>query len=88
MKINLHIERLVLEGLPLERAHGPQLQDAVQQELRRLLGTGGIAPAMMSGGAMPRARGGDVSYAKESSPRQLGTQIAQSVHGSCSEFNL
>jgi hypothetical protein len=84
MKINLHIERLVLEGLPLEHAHGPQVQDAVQQELSRLLGAGGIGPSLMSGEAMPRARGGDVSYAKESSPRQLGTQIAQSVHGGLS----
>jgi hypothetical protein len=84
MKINLHIERLVLEGLPLERAQGPQVQAAVQQELTRLLATGGIAPALMSGGARPRARGGDMSYAKESSPRQLGTQIAQSVHGGLS----
>ena len=84
MKINLHIERLVLEGLPLERAHGSQVQHAVQQELTRLLGTGGMAPALMSGGAMPRASGGDMSYAKDSSPRQLGTQIAQSVHGGLS----
>ena len=80
MKINLHIERLVLEGLPLERAHGPQVQIAVQQELTRLLGTGAVAPGLTDG-ATPYARGTDVSYAKESSPRQLGTQIAQSVHG-------
>jgi hypothetical protein len=82
MKINLHIERLVLEGLPLERAQGPQVQAAVQQELTRLLGANGVAPGLP--GAMPYARGSEVSYSRESTPRQLGTQIAQSVHGGLS----
>lgn len=82
MKINLHIERLVLEGLPLERAHGPQVQDAVQRELRWLLGANGVAPELR--GAMPYARGTELSYSQESTPRQLGTQIAQSVHGGLS----
>jgi hypothetical protein len=80
MKINLHIERLVLEGLPLSSAQAPMVQLAVQQELTRLLGVNGIAPGLMSGGAMPHTRGGNVQLASETSPRQMGTQIAQSVH--------
>lgn len=80
MKINLHIERLVLEGLPLERAQAPLVQLAVEQELMRLLGAKRIGPDLMSGGAMPSARGGNLQFAREASPRQLGTQIAQSVH--------
>ena len=80
MKINLHIERLVLDGLPLERAHGSLVQAAVQQELSRLFAVNGIAPQLSPGGAMPHARGGDMQFAKEATPRQLGTQIAQSVH--------
>jgi hypothetical protein len=73
---------LVLEGLPLDRAHGPQVQAAVQQELKRLLGANGVAPGLT--GALPSARGTEVSYSRESTPRQLGTQIAQSVHGGLS----
>ena len=80
MKINLHIERLVLDGLPLERAHGSLVQAAVQQELSRLFAVNRIAPQLSSVGAMPHARGGDMQFAKEATPRQLGTQIAQSVH--------
>ena len=76
MKINLHIERLVLEGLPLSSAQGPVVQLAVQQELTRLLLSNGIGPGLISGGTMPHAAGG----ATEASPRQMGTQIAQSVH--------
>ena len=80
MKINLHIERLVLEGLPLSSGQAPLVQLAVQQELTRLLRSNGIAPGFMSGGAMPHASGGNMQLAPETSPRQMGTQIAQSVH--------
>ncbi|HJP92671.1 MAG TPA: hypothetical protein VJ875_12000 [Pyrinomonadaceae bacterium] len=80
MKINLHIERLVLEGLPVTSGQAPLVQLAVQQELTRLLGFTRIAPQLMSGGAMPYARGSAVRFGGEASPRQLGTQIAQSVH--------
>jgi hypothetical protein len=80
MKINLHIERLVLEGLPLSRAQGPLVQRAIEVELARLFGSGVIASGLASGGSIPRAVGGPLQFAKEASPRQLGTQIAQSVH--------
>lgn len=80
MKINLHIERLVLEGLPLSRAQGPLVQRAVELELTRLFGGGDIAAGLRSGGTIPHAAGGPLHFAKEASPRQLGTQIAQSVH--------
>jgi hypothetical protein len=80
MKINVHIERLVLEGLPLSRAHGPLVRRAVEAELARLLATSGVAPELRSPGTIPRAQGSPVQYASESGPRQLGTQIAQSVH--------
>jgi hypothetical protein len=80
MKINLHIERLVLEGLPVSRAQGPLVQHAVELELARLFADGVIAPGLRSGGMIPHAAGGSLQFASEASPRQVGTQIAQSVH--------
>ena len=80
MNINLHIDRLVLEGLPLTRAQGPVVQRAVEMELARLFAGTGIGPGFRSGGMVPRATGGAMQFARESTPRQLGTQIAQSVH--------
>jgi hypothetical protein len=52
----------------------------VQQELTRLLRVNGIAPDLPVSGATSHARGGNMQFAKEASPHQLGTQIAQSVH--------
>ncbi|HEX3184542.1 MAG TPA: hypothetical protein VHQ94_07085 [Pyrinomonadaceae bacterium] len=80
MNINLHIERLVLEGLPLSRAQGPLVQRAVELELARLFAGTGMGPAFTSGGTVPRASGGAMQFAREATPGQLGTQIAQSVH--------
>jgi len=85
MTINLHIERLVLEGLPLTQRQGPLVRTAIERELVRLLASDGIAPGLMSGAAMPNAPGGAMQFAKEASPRQLGTQIAQSVHEGLAE---
>jgi len=85
MTINLHIERLVLEGLPLARAQGPLVQHAVELELARLFVGAGIGPGFRSGGMIPRITGGPMQFAREATPRQLGTQIAQSVHDGLSK---
>jgi len=85
MNINLHIERLVLEGLPLTRAQGPLVQRAVEVELARLFGGSGVGPAFRSGGTIPRANGSAMQFAHEATPGQLGTQIAQSVHDGLSK---
>ena len=37
MNINLHIERLILDGLPIEPRQRAQVQAAVEAELARLL---------------------------------------------------
>jgi hypothetical protein len=85
MNINLHIERLVLEGLPLTRAQGPLVQRAVQLELARLFAGTSVGPAFSSGGTVPRANGGAIQFVREATPGQLGTQIAQSVHDGLSK---
>jgi hypothetical protein len=85
MKIVLHIERLILDGLPLERRDAPTVQAAIETELTRLLASGGLSPSLMSGGALPAAQGGAIQLTNESTPTQLGTQIAQAVHGGLSE---
>lgn len=80
MKINLHIERLVLDGLPLSSVEGPQLRRAVQAELSRLLTSGGLSQELRSGGAVPHISAGVVHVARNNSPGKLGTQIARALH--------
>jgi hypothetical protein len=81
MKINVHIERLILEGLPVSGHEGPHVRAAVEAELSRLLGHHGISEEFRSGGAFPTLRASPMRLEAPTSPRQIGRQIAQSVYG-------
>jgi len=79
MKIDLHIERLVLDGLPAGSAQGPAIRAAVQTELARLLGTHGLSAELRSGVALPQIRGGSLDLKTNLKPANLGRAIAQAV---------
>ena len=81
MKIKLHIDRLILDGLPLERRHGPLVQAAVEKELARLLAAHGLGWEWQSGGAVARVSAPGFRLANENSPSRLGQQIAGSIYG-------
>ncbi len=80
MKIALNIERLSLDGLPLERRDGREVQAAVEQELARLLRAQGLGPEWRAGGAAARVQAPGLQVAKETQPRLLGRRIAGSIH--------
>jgi hypothetical protein len=81
VKINLSIERLVLDGIKLEPAQRPLLQEALQAELGRLLAAGGIEGGLAAGGMVPSVRADGFAMSVDGSPASLGRQIAQSVYG-------
>jgi len=81
MNINLYIERLVLDGLPITRSQGALVQAAVEAELAQLLSDGGLASTLQSGGASPSMRADAIQLAGESHPAQIGHQIARAVYG-------
>jgi hypothetical protein len=85
MNINLHIERLVLDGITLRRGQEPLLRAAVEAELARLFSTHGVASGLMSGGAVPRLHAGDIQLATENNAQHLGQQIARALHGGLGE---
>jgi hypothetical protein len=81
MSLHLHIDRLVLDGLPLRAVDRAALQAAVETELARLLSEGGLAPGLVEGGAVPALRGGSLQEGRGDKAAGLGTQIAQAVYG-------
>jgi hypothetical protein len=81
MNINLHIERLVLDGIQLGPGQRPLLQAAVEAELTRLLARDGLNDALRSGGALYSARAAEIQLVKDGNPAQLGEQIAEVVYG-------
>ncbi len=80
MNINLHIERLVLEGIDLDPAQRPILQAAVEAELSRLLAEGGVG-SLAAGGAVPSVKAEGFQMGGDGNPSALGRQIAGAVYG-------
>lgn len=86
MNIVLHIERLVLDGIPAETGLSTVLQQAVQTELARLLATGSPAAQWRRGVAVRSVAGSTFmlpathEYARPAGAGVLGARIAASIH--------
>lgn len=82
MNINLHIERLHLDGISLSPGERPLLKAAVEGELTRLLSSGCLSEALQSGGAsLYSARAAGIQLMNDGNTAQLGEQIAGAVYG-------
>jgi hypothetical protein len=79
-RITVHIERLVLDGIPIGKAQAPALQAAIEAELVRLLAVHGIADEFRSGAALASIRTGTITLSGENKPGGLGRKIARAVH--------
>ena len=79
MNINLHIDRLVLDGVNIAPGQRHLLQASVEMELTRLLTDGGLASSLAQGSALPRLSTSGIQLTGNN-PMQLGRQIAQSVY--------
>lgn len=80
MKINLQIERLILDGLDVAPHERPVLQAAVESELARLLAVEGLNQELTAGGAWPSLGAVSIQMANNNSPERVGHQIAQAVY--------
>ena len=80
MNINLHIERLILDGLPLEQRDGAQVWDAIAAELTQALTSGGVANNLAHGGALAWLALNAVQV-DAPRPKTIGEQIARSIYG-------
>lgn len=81
MNINLHIERLVLDGLAVAPRERARFQAAVETELTRLLTSDGLSSMLLSGGTMPHLPATSIQLSDQANPIDLGQQIAGAVHG-------
>ncbi len=81
MKIKVHIERLVLHGLPVSRSQGRLVQTTVERELAQLLANGGLSDGLRAGGALPALPAKNIRLEKNGQPGCVGKQIAGAVYG-------
>jgi hypothetical protein len=78
MNITVHIERLILDGVPFAGGQESVLRAGLEAELVRLLGKEGLSG--ISASALERLPGGTVQLDGESKPALVGQQIAQSIY--------
>lgn len=81
MTINLHIERLILEGINMSPGQPQLLQASVEAELARLLAGGGLASQLTGGGALPCIACPALQLNGGNAPAELGRRIAGAVYG-------
>jgi hypothetical protein len=87
MRINVHIERLILEHLPIRSFQGPHVQRAIEEELTRLLAADGLSDELRGDVAVPRVRAGSIRFTKETQPTKLGQNIGRAIHESIGDSN-
>lgn len=81
MKINLHIDRVILEGVNLKPGQQHLVQAGLEAEFSRLLKDRRLASGFTRNLAVPRVTASDIRLSGDNNPSQLGEQIAQSVYG-------
>jgi hypothetical protein len=86
MNINLHIERLVLDGLAVGSGQAGLVQTAVESELGRLVTSSLFSPA--SSFAEARVAGGEIHLRPGVSARDLGVEIGRSVFASLTPYGF
>ncbi len=77
MNIKLHIEEMVLDGLPVCGPEAPNVQAAFQAELARLLAAGFVAPQTSS--VLGSLAGGEIGISPGITAHELGGEIGRSV---------
>jgi hypothetical protein len=80
MTIRVHIDRLVLNEMPIARREGRLVQQAMEKELARLIAAGGLSPDIASGGAYPEVSARNISISG-SNAQVIGKEIARAVYG-------
>ena len=81
IEFNLHIERLVLDGVDIASGQGDLLQASVMNELTQLFNSGGLSSNLVGGASLTGVATSSIQLST-GKPQSLGQQIAHSVYGS------
>lgn len=80
MNINLHIERLVLDGINIAPGQSHLLKATITNELTQLLNSGGLDRSFVEGRVLSRLTTNNIQLTNNK-PGELEQKIAQSVYG-------
>lgn len=80
MNINLHIDRLVLDGVSVEPHQRAELKAAVETQLGHLLVSNGIGSGVQSSNHFRAVSGGLISIENIHMPISFGQQIGDAIY--------
>ena len=80
MSINLHIERLVLDGLPVDARGGAQVKAAVRAELVRRMAESGVPAGLQAGFNKARILAPTLRLNSSFHAKGIGTQIGAGIY--------
>ena len=86
MSLNIHIERLLLDGIPIGRHDARLIQAAVEAKLAELFAGDSGMPRINFRSALPHLRGANITLSTGFEPAAAGVQIARAVHSTIGEF--
>lgn len=81
MNLNLHVERLILDGMDIPARHHPAIQEAVITELTRLITEGSLKLGLDADSSLYEMPSATFQLSNGSEPTELGQQIARAVYG-------
>ncbi len=87
MNINLHIERLILDGLPVEARDSALVQAAVEAELGRLLSERGIPSDLQTDVNQARIPAPTLRLNSSFHAKEIGTQIGAGIYSAFEGLN-
>jgi hypothetical protein len=77
--MSLHIDRMVIDGVPLSAGQCSHLKAAVLKEFRRLMQSDGLGSDFQSG-AVSALEAPSIRISPATHPAEMGRQIARSIH--------
>ncbi len=80
MKVRLHIDRVVLDGVGLPPGSRRALRESLERELATRIAAGGLAGELSAGIAVPSVNVPAIEIAQGTSASKLGASIAHSVY--------
>lgn len=80
MNVHVHIERVVLD-YPATARERTMLQQSLAEELQLLIEQRGLSPALLSGGAIDRVRGGCLPATTDHGDNRSGDLAAAIFQG-------
>ena len=81
MITNIHIERLILDGLSVSYHQQAQLHATIEMELGNLFANNILPDSLMQDGVLSDISAGDIQLTYENDPVGLGQEIARAVYG-------